>query len=282
MILLADSGSTKTDWVLLDKGLEIKSFRTQGLNPYFVHTVEVIEVLKKQLLLQEKRSAINNIYFYGAGCSSDEKKKVIADALDRLFPESDNMVAHDMLAAARALFGNEPGIACILGTGSNSCVYDGSGITRSLFSLGYMFGDEGSGAHLGKTFIASHLKKTAPQDVMNAFFNDYQLSDEEILTHIYRKANPNRFLASFTHFLKKNEAHPFISSLVFNCFDAFFRDQVMKYPEKESFPIGCIGSVAFHFQNSFRAAANKYGLQANMFRVSPMKGLIRFHTQSHT
>ncbi len=279
MILLADSGSTKTDWVLLDNGLEIESFRTQGLNPYFVQTGEVIAILNNQLLQQKKISRVKNIYFYGAGCSSDEKNKVIGDALDRLFPESDNMVAHDMLAAARALFGNHPGIACILGTGSNSCVYDGKGIRRSLFSLGYMFGDEGSGAHLGKSFIASYLKKTAPQDVMDAFLDDYKLSDEEILTHIYRKANPNRFLASFTHFLKKNEAHPFISSLVFNCFEAFFSEQIMKYPEKGDFPIGCIGSVAYHFKELFKAAANNSGLEANLFLVSPMEGLIKFHNR---
>lgn len=279
MILLADSGSTKTDWVLLENGIEVKSLRTQGLNPYFVQTGEVIAILNKKLLQQEKTSRVKNVYFYGAGCSSDEKKKVIREALDRLFPESDNMVAHDMLAAARALFGNHPGIACILGTGSNSCVYDGNMISRSLFSLGYMFGDEGSGAHLGKTFIASYLKKTAPKDVMDAFLDDYKLSDEEILTHIYRKTNPNRFLASFTHFLKKNEAHPFISSLVFNCFEDFFREQVMKYPEKGDFPIGCIGSVAYHFQELFKAAANKFGLQANLFLVSPMEGLIKFHNR---
>lgn len=277
MILLADSGSTKTDWVLLDNGTEIRSIRTQGLNPYFVHTDDVVSILSKQMLQQINVSHVKSIYFYGAGCSSEEKKKVIGNALDRLFPESENMVAHDMLAAARALFGNDPGIACILGTGSNSCVYDGSKITRSLFSLGYMFGDEGSGAHLGKTFIAAYLKKTAPQDVMDAFFYDYKLTDEEILTNIYRKANPNRFLASFTHFLKKNETHPFISSLVFNCFDAFFREQIMKYPEKGAFPIGSIGSVAFHFQELFKAAANKSGLQTNLFQVSPMEGLIRFH-----
>ncbi len=277
MILLADSGSTKTDWVLLDNGLEIESFRTNGLNPYFVHTEDVIAILNRQLSQSENIIKVKNVYFYGAGCSSDEKKKVIGDALDRFFPESHNIVAHDMLAAARALFGNEPGIACILGTGSNSCVYDGSKITRSLFSLGYMFGDEGSGAHLGKTFIASYLKKTAPKDVMDAFYNHYQLSDEEILTHIYRKANPNRFLASFTHFLKKNEEHPFVSNLVVNCFEAFFREQVLKYPEKGDFPIGCIGSVAFHFQELFKAAASKFGLHSNLFQVSPMEGLIRFH-----
>ncbi len=278
MILLADSGSTKTDWVLLENGVEIESFRTQGLNPYFVHTNEVISILNKQLLLKDNISAVKNIYFYGAGCSSDEKTKVIRDALDRLFPESNNIVAHDMLAAARALFGKDSGIACILGTGSNSCVYDGNEISRSLFSLGYMFGDEGSGAHLGKTFIASYLKKTAPCDVMDAFFNDYKLTEEEILTHIYRKADPNRFLASFTHFLKKNEAHPFVSSLVFNCFEAFFMEQVMKYPENGDLPVGCIGSVAYYFRELFKAAANKFGLQVNLFMVSPMEGLIRFHT----
>ncbi len=279
MILLADSGSTKTDWVLLENGKTVESFRTQGLNPYFVQTDDVIAILKERMMLHENIIRVAQIYFYGAGCSSGEKQKVIRDALDELFPESNNLVAHDMLAAARALFGNQEGIACILGTGSNSCVYNGQEITRTLFSLGYMFGDEGSGAHLGKAFIEACLKKAAPAEIMEAFYEEYKLSDEDILTHIYRKANPNRFLASFTHFLKRHEDHPYVSNLVFTCFEDFFTGQILKYPEIKDFPLGCIGSVAYHFQKLFKSAASKYGLEAKLFLISPIEGLIRYHSQ---
>ncbi len=277
MILLADSGSTKTDWVLLNTGTITESFRTPGLNPYFVQTEDVISVLQRHFRQHGFMHQVRQIFFYGAGCSSDEKNKVIRDALERFFPGSDNQVAHDMLAAARALFGKQAGIACILGTGSNSCVYNGERITRSLFSLGYMFGDEGSGAHLGKTFIGAYLKKAIPETLTASFSEEYELSREEILTHIYRKANPNRFLASFTHFLKQHEDHPYISDLIFTCFDAFFKEQIMKYPEMQDYPIGCIGSVGYHFQDICKSAADKYGVEAKIFMKSPMEGLVRFH-----
>ncbi len=279
MILLADSGSTKTDWTLLNNGTITESFRTQGLNPYFVQTDDVVAILKEQLLHNEAVRRVEQIFFYGAGCSSEGKNKVIRDALDKLFPDSENLIAHDLLAAARALFGKQAGIACILGTGSNSCVYDGEKITRSLFSLGYMFGDEGSGAHLGKNFIGAYLKKAAPAEIIEAFLKKYDLSDEDILTNIYRKSNPNRFLASFTHFLKQHEDHPFISGLIFSCFEDFFREQILKYPEKQDYPLGCIGSVAYHFRDIFKAAAGSQGLRVEFFLVSPMEGLIRFHNR---
>lgn len=278
MILLADSGSTKTDWILLsDEGI-IGSFRTQGLNPYFVQTDEVISIISEHLCQHIDATILKEIYFYGAGCSSEEKNRVIRDALDRLFPHSSNHVAHDMLAAARALFGDQPGIACILGTGSNSCVYNGQEVVRSLFSLGYMFGDEGSGAHLGKSFIQKYLKQDVPGELKNAFSEKYGLTNEEILTNIYRKANPNRFLASFTHFLKQQETHPYVRSLISNCFDDFFTEQILKYPEYQSLPLGCIGSVAYHFQDVFKAVAKKHGAHANLFVTSPIDGLVRYHS----
>lgn len=277
MLLLADSGSTKTDWVLLCDGKITGTFRTQGLNPYFVDTEDVVKVLEEHLIPNREITGVTRVFFYGAGCSSEEKNKVIRIALDRLFPKSKNVVAHDMLAAARALFGNQPGIACILGTGSNSCIYNGDQVTRSLFSLGYMFGDEGSGAHLGKTFIGAYLKKRVPEELRIDFRESYKLSDEDILTHIYRKANPNRFLASFTHFLKRHERHPYVADLIHSCFDSFFVEQIMKYPEKNDLPAGCIGSVAYHFQDVFKAVANKHGIGTALFMKSPMEGLIRYH-----
>ena len=277
MILIADSGSTKTDWVLTNHLTAVKSFKTPGFNPYFVTTEEVRSILDDVFNEQIRRDDVDAVYFYGAGCSSQPKQAVINDALKSLFPGKKTEVEHDMLAAARALFSNTPGIACILGTGSNACVYDGKEITESLFSLGYMFGDEGSGAHLGKTYIADHLKEKAPAEIMAAFLERYELSREEILTEIYKKPNPNRFLASFTHFLKERISHPYVYDLVKSSFDSFFREQVCQFTNFRQFTLGCIGSVAYHFQDVFMNVAAEHKVTVNQFMISPMEGLIKFH-----
>ncbi len=280
MILIADSGSTKTDWHLVDRGGSIASFRTVGLNPYFVRTDEVIHVLQQDILPSLRDKQVEAIRFYGAGCSSAAKQAVIREALEALFPTTHIAVEHDLLAAARALFGRQEGIACILGTGSNSCVYDGENITESLFSLGYMFGDEGSGAHLGKTYIAEHLKDRVPHEIGEAFTRQYGLSKEDILTHVYKKPEPNRFLASFTHFLRLHVEHPYIRSLVSGCFDAFFREQISRYTHTRDKTLGCIGSVAYHFSELFMESSRKHGLRTGQFLISPMEGLIRFHSET--
>ncbi|TVR43217.1 MAG: hypothetical protein EA394_01710 [Bacteroidia bacterium] len=277
MIILADSGSTKTDWVILDGNHTIGNIQSVGLNPYFVSTPVVAQVVSETLSEKVDKKLIEAVYFYGAGCSSPGKQKVINDALQMVFPEKHTVVEHDLLAAARALFGKSPGVACILGTGSNSCLYNGAQVTESLFSLGYMFGDEGSGAHLGKTFIADHLKNRVPPEITAAFKEQYKLSHEDILTNIYKKANPNRFLASFTHFLRIHISHPYVNRLVVSCFDAFFEEQISRYSDYQSVPLGCIGSVAYHFREVFEISAHKMGIKPTKYMSSPMEGLVRYH-----
>lgn len=279
MILIADSGSTKTDWLLVHGEKCRKACKTTGLNPYFVDSREVASVLEKDLVPALSGHQPEAVFFYGAGCSSAAKQAVIGDALKSVFPGVFVDVEHDLLAAARALFGHEAGIACILGTGSNSCVYDGREVKNSLFSLGYMFGDEGSGAHLGKSYIADHLKDRVPGEVRQAFERRYGLSKEDILTSIYKKANPNRFLASFSLFLREQLDHPYVRSLVSSCFDAFFEEQLTQYDEYRDLPLSCIGSVAFHFRSLFEESANRHGAETGTFMVSPMEGLVRFHNQ---
>ncbi len=279
MILLADSGSTKTDWQLVRGKEVIKTLKSEGMNPYFINTKEAAEILQKAFAELPEKAKVQAVYFYGAGCSSPSKQEVINKALQQVFPGSHTEVEHDMLAAARALFANKAGIPCILGTGSNSCVYDGEQITDSLFSLGYMFGDEGSGAHLGKTYIADHLKKRAPQEIQDAFTDTYGLSDEEILTNIYNNSNPNRFLASFAPFIREHLEHPYINRLAESCFDGFFEEQVTKYDDHLTLPMGCIGSVGYHFRHIIENSARKYGVQAEAFMISPMEGLISYHAE---
>ncbi len=277
MILIADSGSTKTDWVVAEGNDVLQAFKTVGINPYFVQTEEAKDILQEAFVGQINKKDIHAVHFYGAGCSSTQKQQVIQKALQDIFPHIATDVNHDMLGAARALFGNSTGIACILGTGSNSCVYDGHQITESLFSFGYMFGDEGSGAHLGKTYIADHLKEKAPQEIMNAFVDKYDLSREMILTNIYKKSNPNRFLASFTHFLREQLHHPYVYHLVQTCFEAFFEEQLCRFSEYQKYRLGCIGSVAYHFREVFEKAVEKYGMQTAQMMASPMEGLVRYH-----
>ncbi len=280
MILIADSGSTKTEWVVAKGHNMLQTFKTVGLNPYFVKSEEARRMLQEAFAGQFNKKDIRAVCFYGAGCSTGPKQKVIRDALQDIFPQVNTLVEHDMLAAARALFGSTPGIACILGTGSNACVYDGRYITESLFSLGYMFGDEGSGAHLGKSYISDHLKEKAPMEIMTAFVNKYGLSREEILTNIYKKPNPNRFLASFTHFLKEHLDHPYIYSLIQKCFEAFFEEQVSRFSRYQKRKLGCIGSVAYHFREMFENTAGKYGVQTEKMMVSPIEGLVGYHASN--
>ncbi len=277
MILLADSGSTKTDWWLTENGKVVREIKTVGFNPYYVTSEKMAEVLKKDFFGKLDPQKTEKVYFYGAGCSSPSKKAVIEKGLRMIFGEAHIEADHDMLAAARALFGNNKGIACILGTGSNSCLYDGKDIAESLFSLGYMFGDEGSGAHLGKTYIAKHLKNRIPEEIKEAFDEHYGLSHEEILTTLYQQPNPNRFLASFTRFLKKQLDHTFVFQLVENCFDEFFEEQVSKFTGYQSLPFGCIGSIGFHFKKVLLLSAKKYGVKPETFQISPMQGLLEFH-----
>ncbi len=279
VLLLADSGSTKTDWLLLKDGKEELRFKTVGFNPYFVDTAQIFDILKEEFTEKFDLSAIDEVYFYGAGCSSPSKQAVINNALQQLFPTAKTDVEHDLLGAARALLGHSKGIAGILGTGSNSCLYDGTDVVESVFSLGYMFGDEGSGAHLGKTYITHHLKKKVPREIYEAFENSLAYSPEDILTHVYKKPSPNRFLASFSVFLKNHIDHPFVSGLVTQCFEEFFREQVSLYTGYKDLPFCFIGSVGYNFKPQLEKAAGKFGISIGNYMSSPMQGLVEFHVK---
>ena len=204
MILVADSGSTKTNWGLVDNENNVVSFQTIGLNPFYVTK----GIVKNELLLHFpsdiNTNYIKNIYFYGAGCSSTERCNIIKSGIEYLFKKAKVYVAHDLIGAARALFGNEKGIVAILGTGSNAACFDGKKITKNISSLGYILGDEGSGAYLGKMFITDFLNNELPNNLYNKFINEYEITKENILDAIYSKPFPNRFLASFTRFLLHN------------------------------------------------------------------------------
>jgi glucosamine kinase len=279
MILLADSGSTKTDWRVMHQNIVVAEFKTIGLNPYFTSSEAVSHSLEVGLPADIDRNEIHEIHFYGAGCSSQTNKNIIDKGLKSVFPDAKANIEHDLLAAARALFGNQSGIACILGTGSNSCVYDGKQVVQNIYSLGYLFGDEGSGACLGKSFITLYLKNKLPAPISKDFVQTYSLSHDDILTQVYKNPDPNRFLATFAFFLKKHITHPYISLLVEKAFEEYFREQVIVYDDFKELPVSFIGSVACNFSEQLRKAAARFDIFIETFMLSPMEGLIEYHKQ---
>lgn len=277
MILIADSGSTKTQWALVKDGSVVKELFTKGINPFYQTEEEIRLELSTVLMPQVASEQIQAIYFYGAGCSFPEKKRIVQNALNSCLPEVPVEIESDMLGAARALFQREKGIACILGTGSNSCYYDGLVIVDNVSPLGYILGDEGSGAVLGKYLIADALKNQLPIALKEKLLEHYALSPAVILENVYKKPFPNRFLAQFTPFLVEHLEEPAIFNLVFDAFDSFFVRNVMQY-ELEEMEIGFVGSVAHFLRDPLEIVACERGITISSIVQSPMEGLVIFHS----
>ncbi|WP_251621823.1 BadF/BadG/BcrA/BcrD ATPase family protein [Odoribacter lunatus] len=275
MYLIADSGSTKTQWCLIE-GEKRREIRTSGINPVYQSEIEIGEMLKREFGAEER--GIEAIYFYGAGCAFPEKNEQVKKALDDFFKSARIEIASDLLAAARALFQRQKGIACILGTGSNSCYYDGENIVRNIPPLGFILGDEGSGAVMGKRLVADILKGILSKELADLFFQTYPYSYAELIERIYRQPFPNRFLAAFTLFLKQHIASPEINKLVSDSLEEFIIRNLVQYKEVDNLPVSFIGSIAFHFQEQLFPLLDKYGFRAGKIVPTPMDGLIAFHT----
>ncbi len=276
-LLIADSGSTKTDWCMVRGGRTICEIKTGGTNPFFQTEEEIAGEIHSSLIDELPSADIDEVYFYGAGCTP-EKLPVLEGALRRhLRIHSHCEVASDMLAAARSLCGHEPGIACILGTGSNSCAYDGERIVHNVSPLGFILGDEGSGAVLGKLLLGDVLKHQLPQPVIDRFNERYGLSNAEIIERVYRQKLPNRFLASFVPFLADEMGEPAIHSLVVKAFRSFLQRNVKQYDGWDRLPVGFVGSVAFYFRDVLREALEAEGRTLGRILQAPMDGLIEFH-----
>lgn len=280
MILIADGGSTKTDWRLMSRQSEvIKSIQTIGFNPYLSTSAEIEEILWKELDPFIGNRDVDQVFYYGAGCSTISKNEIVGNAINKLFPQSEIHIFHDLLGAARALCGEKEGIACILGTGSNSCLYDGNQIVQNVPSLGYFFGDEGSGAALGKMLIKQYLHNKLPSGLMIDFNARYVLSLENILDAVYNQPKPSRFLASFSEFFFEHQDHPYIQNLIFENFTDFFRYFVLPYPGFSALPVNCCGSIAFHYKSLLNNAAGKLGITINSVIKSPIEGLVYYHAK---
>ena len=272
----AVTGSTKTDWCIVFNGTLIKRIGTKGINPFFQSEEEIQQELTASLLPQLPEGTINSVYFYGAGCTP-EKAPVLRRAIADSLPVIGNIKANsDMLAAARGLCGHEAGIACILGTGSNSCFYNGEEIISNISPLGFILGDEGSGAVLGKLLVGDVLKNQLPSTIKEAFLKQFDLTVPEIIDRVYRQPFPNRFLASLSPFLAQHLDEPAIRTLVLNSFIAFLRRNVMQYDYKQ-YPAHFIGSVAHCYKDILQEAAQQTGIQVGKILQSPMEGLIQYH-----
>jgi glucosamine kinase len=277
MILIADSGSTKTTWTLLENKRLVSSVQTAGMNPYFITSETVEAILKADLVPNLPADFVKKIHFYGAGCSTENNNNMLKDAMAIFFRKASISIYHDILGAARALLGKDKGIACILGTGCNACYYDGEEVFSKVPSLGYLFGDEGAGSNLGKIFMEHYLKKRLPKEISAEFDRQYGLSLEDILNALYNRPFPNRFLASFSEFLTHRQEHPFIHDLVKKSFQSFVDEQISKYPDFEKLTISFVGSIAWHYKEILLETITENHLHAGTILKSPMEGLIRFH-----
>ena len=273
MRLIIDAGSTKMEWILLD-GNEVKSrFTTEGFNPNYAERQCLVETCHGASL----PDGIRSIHYYGTGCGNEQNCLLIKEVLQERFPGADIHVTHDLMAACHAVLGYEKGIACILGTGSNSCLYDGENIIEKAVSLGYLVGDEGSGMHIGREVVRAYFYGFMPEDLRMKFDAEYHLVLKDFIQRLYHEDQPSKYLASFARFAGENQAHPYIQGLVKGCFKAFIEAFVLRYEGCKSLKISFIGSVAFHFQDILKESLVGYGLTMGKVMQAPAEGLIRYY-----
>jgi N-acetylglucosamine kinase-like BadF-type ATPase len=277
MILIAESGSSKTDWVYIDSETSRKTyFEGIGLNPYNT-TQEAVYQEANRLFHSIDFQHISHIYFYGSGCSTTKNKTMIRNGLQALFKDVPISVFHDMEGAARALCKTENGIACILGTGSNACHYNGSEIVKNAVSLGYLLGDEGSGFQLGKKMVHAVYLKIAPKELIHHFQEKYQLSLEDLLAEMYKKPSPNKYIASFSVFIGENRKHPFVANLIQETFLDFLRLVVLPLNPAKDLAVHFTGSIAWFFKQELEETMVKNGFQLGLIKQKPIEELADYH-----
>lgn len=278
MILLADGGSTSVDWRLVDHGQEIERITTKGANPFFRTSDDISRELEATLVPQLGAYPIVSVHFFGAGCAFPDKNKIVGDAIAKHILNAEIEVCSDLVAAARGLCGREAGIACIMGTGSNSCYYDGAEVIENVSPLGYVLGDEGSGAVLGRLFLGACLKNQLSRGIKEKLFDELQVTPAIILERVYRQPLANRFLASFSPFIHQHLGDETVYDLVYHAFVDFFVKNVMQY-DYRSHTVHITGSVAYHYQEVLRAVASDLCINLGTISQSPMDGLIDYYSK---
>ncbi|MBR9999631.1 MAG: N-acetylglucosamine kinase [Cyclobacteriaceae bacterium] len=280
MILIADSGSTKTDWKSTDGTGNTASVKTGGINPQYMDQEDIAREAREAASGMTP-SSIKSIYFYGAGCSSKEKKDLVSAAIKDYFPEADIQVNGDLFGAARATCFFQPGIACILGTGSGSCVYDGEKIIKSIPSLGFILGDEGSGAYLGKQLVRDFLREEMPAEMISLIRDKLGITKEVILENVNRKPMPSKYLAGFSKFIHENINHTYVEDLVYHGFEDFMAHYITPYRESQEYPIHFVGSIARGFKSILNAVLESGNLELGKVEEAPINGLIEYHLSEH-
>lgn len=276
MILIADSGSTKTLWATCSEGRVQTTYTTAGINPYY-QTDDQMRATMAEAAECLPAADVERLCFYGAGCTAD-KIPLLKQLLATVFPRAEVQVHSDLMAAARAMLQRTRGIACILGTGSNSGLYDGTHIVQNVSPLGFILGDEGSGASIGKQFVGDCLKHQAPEALCRLFLDEYRLTAADVVECVYRRPFPNRYLAHFVPFLAQHiDEYDYIRNLIYRCFCDFLRRNVLQYPQTDTLPVAFVGSVAYHFQTVLRTALCDLHLTLGAVAQSPIEGLAQFH-----
>ena len=280
MILIADSGSTTTEWILLDEQKSRELLRSKGLNPVVLSEESIRETIANTFPIAIKNWQVKQVYFFGAGCWNEQYCGKIHQALQSYFINATIVVQSDIWGAIKATCGQEAGITCILGTGTNTCVFDGEQIVDSIPSLGYILGDEGSGAHLGKQLLQHYFYRELPEPLYQQFYKKYRLDKRQVIEKVYKQARANRYLASFTPFLSTNLAHPFIRNLVKASFDEFLERHVLKYKQSSTYPIHFVGSIAYHFSSTLENCVLEKDLQLGKIIQQPINNLANYYSDN--
>ncbi len=281
MQLIIDSGSTKMEWILLDGKTVKNRFTTEGFNPNYsdIQCLENVTMSVETCHGASLRDEIQSIHYYGTGCGTEKNCHLIKEVLQRHFPQAEITVTHDLMAACHAVLGHEKGIACILGTGSNSCVYDGERIIERAVSLGYLVGDEGSGMHIGREVVRAYFYGFMPEDLRQQFADAFHLEQKDFIQQLYHNEQPSKYLASFAKFAGEHQDNPFIHDLVVHCFDEFIKAFVLRFGDCKSLKISFIGSVAFHFQDILKECIKSHDLTMGEVMTSPAAGLVRYYSE---
>jgi len=275
MILVADSGSSKTDWMAYSPNQTL-TFSTQGINPYFLNAFDVLKILSKNKDLSGYANSIKEVYFFGSGCSSPDKHEIISNGLSSFFTQAFISVDHDLVGSAYATCGNKKGLTCILGTGSNISYYDGTDVHQSKHGLGYVLGDEGSGTYFGRKVLVSYLYDTMPEELQSKFIKAYDVDKDTIITNIYQKPFPNSYLASFSRFMIANKSHPFIQQILKDGFQEFIDTNVKDYKSYKSLDCNFVGSIAFYYQEELKAVFAENGIKVGKILQKPIEGIFEY------
>ena len=289
MRLIIDAGSTKTEWILMEGNAVIRRFQTEGFNPNY-NNIQTLKTLVETRFIaspdneipfsrRDKSVSLRVVYYYGTGCGSEKNCQAIQEVFHNRFPEAEIHVTHDLMAACHAVLGHDRGIACILGTGSNACVYDGKDIVERAVSLGYLVGDEGSGSHIGSAVVRAYFYGFMPEDLRQSFDATVHLELKDFIQQLYHNEQPSRYLASFAKFACEHQNHPYVHALVKDCFKAFVEAFICRFTDYRTMKVSFVGSVAYYFRDLLRESLDDFGLSMGEVMQAPAEGLIRYYQQ---